>query len=325
MKIIALTDAVVQKSKIWQQSQASVFCLDSMRAYAQDYFSTGGLDHSFAVVDGTHCVALCWLSSFQQEMNFWGRPACYQWDEHYTDTKGLHKLVWENIESIASSNGARTMRLQWDAGIARLAWPQLNKQTIANEGLIPLTWPEDKILRSFRKSYRSLINWGKKELTTRVLDGSSMSPEDMRSFMLFHQQVAGKVTRSERSWQLQYEMVKRGEGFVILSDHKGALASACLILHSKVEAHYAVGVYDRGLMGDNLPLGHYPLWLAVTEARQRGIERFNLGDVGNDGGDKDRAIALFKRGFAVQIVASVVGNYEWSEASAAAKSESETP
>lgn len=318
MKIVELSDTHVRNSSLWSRAQGSVFCLDGMRAYGLEYFGPAAADHSFAVVDAERCIALCWLSGAANELSFWGRPAWYLWDERVADAKGLHKLVWDRIEALKIPK----LRLLWDPGMARLAWPQLTGQVIHNEGIIPLDWAEDKILQSFRKSYRSLINWGKKELTSRILDRNSFTLDEMRAFMLFHQRVAGRVTRSERSWELQYEMVKEGQGFVILSEHKGNLVSACLVLHSQTEAHYAVGVYDRALMGENLPLGHYPLWLAVTHARGQGLKRFNLGDVGTGGGDKDRAIALFKRGFAIQIEATVVANYEWS---AASNADSDTP
>lgn len=176
-------------------------------------------------------------------------------------------------------------------------------------GWIDLTAGEAAHRRELRKSFRSLINWGRGNMTLRYVNAANPDAGAFAALQGFHQKVAGRATRGQASWDAMFAWVAGGGGELVLGYLPGGeLAAATLVVDGAREAYYATGVYDRERF--DKPMAHWPLWNAVERARERGLERFDLGIIPLPGAAsaKEEAIGYFKRGFAMSIVASA----EWS-------------
>jgi hypothetical protein len=106
--------------------------------------------------------------------------------------------------------------------------------------LINISFPEDELFRQIRKSYKSLINWGKRNLSLRVIDKETITEEDIERFKRLHCHVAGRQTRSHHVWHLQYEMACHGEAFVVFGELGGELVTAGLFPFSSKYCYYGV-------------------------------------------------------------------------------------
>ena len=176
-------------------------------------------------------------------------------------------------------------------------------------GWIDLSAGEAAQRRALRKSFRSLINWGRANMTLRYVNAANPDADVFATLQAFHHKVAGRATRAQASWDAMFTWVAGGGGERVLGYLPGdELAAATLVVDGRAEAYYATGVYDRERF--DKPMAHWPLWNAVERARERGLERFDLGIIPLPGAAsaKEEAIGYFKRGFAMSIVASV----EWS-------------
>ena len=142
--------------------------------------------------------------------------------------------------------------------------------------IINLHAPETQLRSQIRKSYKSLLNWGSKNLALRVLDHHNVTVEAMEQFRQLHIEVAGRETRSARSWELQLEMIRQKEAFMILGDLEGRLVTAALFIHSSKYCYYGVSASKRELF--EKPLGHAVLWTAILEAKKIGCQFFELGE-----------------------------------------------
>lgn len=169
------------------------------------------------------------------------------------------------------------------------------------ENSIDLTKSEDDIFMCLRKSYKSLINWGKRNLELHIYDQTNMTDDIMCQFEDFHIQVSKRRTRSHESWMLQTESIKEGLGYIVFCNYEGKLVSATLILNGESECYYGVCVNDRELMAQNLPIGHYGLYKSILIAKEKGLKKFNFGDVSNNADSKINAIVKYKRGFCNQL------------------------
>jgi hypothetical protein len=156
---------------------------------------------------------------------------------------------------------------------------------------------------NLRKSYKSLVNWGKKKLTCVTLQQGDCSKDKFNDFKDFHCAVAGKKTRSDFSWEIQFTMVTLGEAIVNLYYLDDVLVAGNLILLGKENAFYGVGVYNRNLMeSDKLPLSHWPLLDSIYKCKVLGLSRFDLGCYDSDvNHNKLKQISDFKKGFATDM------------------------
>jgi hypothetical protein len=167
--------------------------------------------------------------------------------------------------------------------------------------MIDLTQPEDKLRAALTKTVRWSINWGMKTLDIRVLDRATIAASDMQAFRELHIEVAGRETRSPKTWDRQFDIVKAGGGFVVLGYLDGALVTAALFLTSPRHCFYGVSASKRELF--DKPIGHAVIWSAMLKAKSEGIGLFEMGEQRfpklstPPPSDKEIGISFFKRSF----------------------------
>jgi FemAB family protein len=168
---------------------------------------------------------------------------------------------------------------------------------------VNLQLSEAEIWTGIRKSYQSLINqFGKlKEYTITV--NPAVTKETFNRYKEFHIATSGRQTRSDKTWELQYQAVKSKDAFCIqIKRDRTELVGYSYFNTSPIEALYSVGVYNRELTeSESVPLGHVSIWKAIKYAKKLGIVTFDLGEY-NLSSDKDKSISRFKSGFATSIV-----------------------
>lgn len=167
--------------------------------------------------------------------------------------------------------------------------------------VIDLSLAPDALHRSVRKRYKSLINWGEKHLDLRLVNASNAETENIQAFRRLHIEVAGRETRPLRTWELQWQMIREGEAFLILGEWDGKLVTAALFQHSTRFCYYSVGASRRELF--DKPLSHVVMWRAILHAQSLGCRFFEVGEQLYDNAnsraasEKERNISDFKRGF----------------------------
>ena len=160
-----------------------------------------------------------------------------------------------------------------------------------------LTPEPDIIKRDIRDSYRSLLNWGERNLTLKRVDREFPDRALFDLFPQFHAKISGRE-RGRDYWDVYWNDILSGGSELLLawlSD--GTLVSGSIITGRGRTAYYASGVYARDQF--DKPLGHWPLWHAMMRAREQGYTRFDLGELADRwrANDKEASIAFFKRGF----------------------------
>ena len=168
--------------------------------------------------------------------------------------------------------------------------------------VLDLSQDEVQLKNNLRKSYRSLINWGLRELQPQVFEGRSLTWEDMNEFRALHVREAGRETRSEASWRRQFEMVEASEAFVVEGRLDGEMVSAGFFCASQTHCYYGSSASRRDLFEQ--PLFHSLMWSAILHAKERGCRWFEVGEQAYPNhprdprpSDKARSISEFKHGF----------------------------
>ena len=124
-------------------------------------------------------------------------------------------------------------------------------------------------------------------------------------YRALHFQVAGRRTRSSKSWQMQHQEIEEGRALlVVLRNQKGRLLGGGFFRISRDEGVYSVGVYDREIF--DKPLGHVVQYRAIEEMKKREIRWYIIGwrpypSEAPPVTEKEIQISKFKQGFASHV------------------------
>ncbi len=165
------------------------------------------------------------------------------------------------------------------------------------------------VWQNIRKSYRPLIKSALTKWTHNLYSGPSAKRADFDAFQALHFSLAGKQTRSQATWDLQWDAIVAGASFVVEArDEAGELVGASLFsgMHTGV-CQYSSSVAKRELFGQ--PVNHGIMWLALQQCIKLGIPSFHMGQTYADSSapmtPKMQNIAKFKSGFGGAIKMSV--------------------
>lgn len=271
------------------------------------YHGTSFSNHSLYLLDNERLLGYvpAWSRSLE-EISVFGRPSSLfiRSDDKNSDAKGV---IMKKLAEVLSLPGS-SCHINYDPHLATELYDR-TLPYVEQEGLIDLTLSEDEILRNVRSSYRSLINWGKKNLNIKIFDESSVTEADFQKLIDLHIKSAGKLTRDLGTWKIQYDMIKSGEAYLLVAEYENSPVTAIYTLKDSAKAFYAVGASDRSLMEKNLPLSHWPIICSAFHAKSLGLTSYSMGvfnEVHLTRDPKWDNIIKFKKGFCSLIQANVL-------------------
>ena len=175
----------------------------------------------------------------------------------------------------------------------------------------------DAIKSNMRKSYRSLISSAQKLWTSTTMNHQNADESTWLAFKSLHKEVAGRSTRSDATWSLQYNMLLDNKAFLInlYSEQDQRLVGAGFFQYTKDYGQYSVAAYDRSLFDQ--PVGHLVQMRAMEQLHAKGIRWYELGERmfpadQPSPSQKEMAISNFKQGFATHLSARFVLDFELS-------------
>jgi hypothetical protein len=280
------------------------------RRYYPAVFGGERTDASFAVLDGGTPLALVACTTGTDVVDYFGSPVRLFLRSGLQEPAAAATIesAFEHIDELARRHRARSVTVA-DRGVLGVLSPVgkqcLNRGATAQvrlNGWCALQDGEAGLRRGLRKSFASLVNWGRRNLTIAVVAKDNPDRALFERYRVFHAQVAGRVTREQASWDAMFDWIAAGRGELVLgSTSDGELVTGTLVVDGTTTAYYASGVYDRERF--DKPMAHWPLWLAMVRSAERGLSVFDLGDLPlpDQGTAKEVAIGYFKRGFAGSI------------------------
>ncbi len=165
---------------------------------------------------------------------------------------------------------------------------------------ISLEKGENQLWVELRKSYKSVINKGIREQKILLVDHINFNKNILKEMQELHYKVSGRITRSNKTWELQFDSIKKDFGFVFCSLNNKNLLAAVYFIKSSINAYYSVGIFTKEAKEKNY--GHCLIWKAIQYCKLRGLKiceldmsiNFNLED---NKDEKLRTISYFKSGF----------------------------
>ncbi len=308
MKIKFVKDLTNEESSLFKSSELyNLICSDYLmcdihQMYYKEYFGVKWQDFSIVAYDNELFYAAVYIYSNldDNKLTYFGFP-CKMFRLQYLPNNIVNKAyqeIYAKIKVISTENEYRNILIEHDPLLThKLSVNENFKLIFEYNSNIDLSLSENEIKANVRKSYKSLINWGKNKMDIKVYDYNNINPELMEEFENFHIKVAKRRTRSHESWMMQYEAVKQNMGYVVNGYYENELVSSVLVLNGKEQAYYGVAVNNRDLMSENRPIGHAVLMEAIYEAKRKGMRIFHLGNVTPSDDKKINDIAKYKKGF----------------------------
>lgn len=325
MKVIHLSELSAEELQAYHDSALYKLTCSDYRFcnihldYYREYFGEKWTDESIIVYDKSGFYINLTMFSNGEEFSFFGSPTDVIYDDSFP-AKVKNQAFGElfvKLEQLIKIKNIKAFKFFENPYFLLKYYEQDGVEfssKIIYEKSIDLNQSEDDIKMGLRKSYKSLINWGQRNLDIRIYDKSNMTDDVMSTFEKFHVKVAKRHTRTHESWMLQSRAVKQGMGYVVMGYYNDELVTATLVLNGNKDCYYGVCVNDRDLMAQNLPIGHYGLFRSILVAKEKGFEKFNFGEVSNNDDPKVNAIVKYKRGFSnllhTRIACQVIFNTE---------------
>ncbi len=207
-------------------------------------------------------------------------PCMMIWDENLSDNH-VFELAWDMINDLLKSvNGHFEMRdfLQQDL-LNKISTNILHLGATTKTQLfqyLDLSATEDQLWKNLRRSYKSLINSGLREMEIKFFDSENITWEQVEEFRLLHATVSGKQTRSIESWQKQFEWVRKGESFIVQGKMGNEIVSIGMFTYTKSMCTYFSSASKRDKF--DKPVFHSLLWSAILRAKKIGCQWFDMNE-----------------------------------------------
>lgn len=153
----------------------------------------------------------------------------------------------------------------------------------------------DKIFSEFRKSYKSLIRKELTDIKMTIVYKKDCSKE-WEEFKKLHLFLAGKITRSDKSWNIQKENILNGKGLFIYFKKDDQLISGAFFDLTDQDIKYSVSLTHDDFLKNNC--NHKSIYEAIKFGNEKKIQNLYLGSLKeNEKNEKIKNIFFFKKGF----------------------------
>lgn len=272
-------------------------------------------DCSFLVTDSGAPALFVQCSLREGVLSHYGFPVRFHFRAGVEAADALRcaRLALGHMDETAAEKGIREARISGGpadgllspvdrACLDRAGRPELRMRAEAD-----LSRPEEALRRDLRDSYRSLINWGRRNLRLVYVNAENPDRSLMDDYADFHARTAGRIVHGDPTWAALFGHISAGSGEATMGYLDGGeLVASSMVVDGDLTALYFSAVYDRDRF--DKPMAHWPLFDAMVRAKARGRRYFDLGEFFAQGtaGEKEYNIGFFKKGFTSRHVTEVV-------------------
>lgn len=296
----------------------------------------GVRDISFALLDKSRIVAVCPL--YLDDVD--GTPQLGCGDEPVPFpalAKSLHPSVREAVLEYYFNAIARFAKLHHVAYI-RLRVSPLCRNHVANSihslnpllryGLldipiatqvIDLQQDEESLWTGVRKGHRYDIRRSEKVCKTTFWNSETITVEVFSRYQQLHEKDAGRITRSQRSFDVMIEWIEAGHAVLAEATHYGSSVAFALIILFNDGAFYGSACKDPEVL--DLNASHMLQWHTIRWLKASGYKHYDMGlqyfssQWSFVPSEKELSISKYKRGFGGTTISVHSGEHFFLETS----------
>lgn len=287
--------------------------------YRKEYSKYFVEDSSFVLIINNEILAMvpifieCVNGSNQiSNGNSHGIAPLINTNRSYNNQEKILKKVFEIIHDIAYQKKCSKIMFRLDP----LVNPNMNlkiynynflmkygyeNHSISSQ-IVDLQLDIDELFKDIRKGHKYDINRGNKQYDFQGYDKDNITREIFNVYKEMHHRAAGRKTRSDLTFDLMYQWIKNGLGYLGLAKYEGKYIGSILVAAYKDKAYYASAAEDPNI---NLPCpnGHMLQWNMIKYLKSHNVKYYELGwqqfseQPYDKPSEKEISIASYKRGF----------------------------
>lgn len=319
LKILHSQDKVFQKA--WDRgvdtiSGATIFYTTAFREYEKNVFGTQFVcDASFVVCSSSNevlaIVPLYVCKDSEGFLNFshgggFLRAPLIGRKSGISEFKKICKTIFDYIEDLAKKKNvcSHLAMVECVEILERRHYYNflLDYQYMddsSGTSVVRCDQEKEELRMNLRKSYKPLINKSSRLYNVVYVNQSQYDGDLCEEYRKLHFKAAGRQTRSIKSFEMMYQMIKDGLAYLILiQDANGKMVGAYYFLYHKQYVYYGSAATDPDLDIQS-GVGHLGLWSGIMYAKKVGCCFLDVGLIIKDENysEKQKMIDFYKQGF----------------------------
>lgn len=139
--------------------------------------------------------------------------------------------------------------------------------------IIDLTLSEHALKRKIRKSQRSKIYWGQRNLVIRVASGENFSVADASSLSKLFDSAMVTGNSPFSSLERYEQLIRQSKAFLLQGYYANEPAASALFMHTARTCHFVFGSSDS----NERPMMPALIWSALQHSKKLGCVLFEMG------------------------------------------------
>ena len=305
------------KKFVNENNNATWSYLPNLIAYQKFYSGKIEKDLSFVIVQSNNILAICplFLELYGNNKTFTNsgeylRSPIIKSDLNIKYKNKIEKECFNKIDELAKKYNVKKTMFLLDPLPENHKYNYLMKygylDTSINTSIMDLTKNKEEMWSSLRNSYKSLINNGKKKYEVIIVDAEKTDYKAHNLYKELHHKTAGRITRCQETWDLQYEMLKDDNAMLIGLKDFDMFVAFSYFSHHNGKACYGSSSDDPDYKTD-IPLEHTIIWSAIEYYKKRNFKLLEIGwqsfgkQIFDHPSQKYINLSFFKRGFGGEI------------------------
>lgn len=141
--------------------------------------------------------------------------------------------------------------------------------------IIDLTLSGHALKRNIRKSQRSKINWGQRNLDIHIASGQNYSAIDTASLERIFKKAVAAGDSPFSSLERYEQLIRQGKAFMVQGNYSGAPVASALFVHTDRTCHYVFGASVE--QAPDRPMMPALIWSALQHSKSLGCALFEMG------------------------------------------------
>lgn len=148
--------------------------------------------------------------------------------------------------------------------------------TTISTRIIKLSYEKNYLEGLMTKGARQSIRAGLSVFKYEVFDYRNINKNIFEQYKQQHFKTAGRKTRSDSTWDIQYEMILKGYGVLVAAKYENKYVGFGNFLITNKKVYYA-SYADDDKFRKYGPIGHALIWEAINYCKKREFNIFELG------------------------------------------------